>query len=79
MLLFPGESDKTNDVTIAQLLLPLAYEEKYSNLQNAQAGCAMSQQIAGVPDTGVRHCKAYALVPLDVALLQRNTRNFDGN
>ena len=79
MLLFTGESDKNRDVNIAQLLQSPAYEEHYSNLQNAQADGAMSQQIAGVPDTGVTHCTAYALVPLDVALLQRNIRNVDGN
>ena len=78
-MLFTGKSDKYRDVNIAQLLQSPAYEENDSNLQKAQAGGTMSQPIAGVPDTGVRHCTAYALPPLDVALLKRKIKNVDGN
>ena len=79
MLLFTGKSDKNGGVNIAQLLQSPVYEENYSNLQKAQATGTMSQQIAGVPATGLRYCIAYALPPLDVVLLQRNIRNVDGN
>ena len=78
-LLLPGESDKDRDVNIAQPPLPPIYGENDSNLQNVRAECAISKQIAGVPATGVRHCTTYALPPQYVALLQRNTRNVDGN